>query len=92
MAGSEVAITVESMFSMNRAEAMMRGISREDDMPPDNTGGDPALHADNAKVPWPGLKSLPLSGPNSCVYKGLHIESGHLARPCRPPARPGAIA
>ena len=34
MAGSEVAITVESMFSMNRAEAMMRGISREDDMEP----------------------------------------------------------
>jgi hypothetical protein len=34
MAGSEVAITVESMFSMNSAEAMMRGISREDDMGP----------------------------------------------------------
>ena len=29
MAGSEVAITVESMFSMNSAEAMMSGISRE---------------------------------------------------------------
>jgi hypothetical protein len=29
-----VAITVESMFSMNSAEAMMRGISREDDMDP----------------------------------------------------------
>jgi hypothetical protein len=30
MAGSEVAMMVPSMFSMNRAEAMMRGIRRED--------------------------------------------------------------
>ncbi len=29
IAGKEVAITVESMFSMNRAEAMMSGMRRE---------------------------------------------------------------
>src|SRR5260221_1927297 len=30
MAGSEVAITVESMFSMNRAQATMRGMRSEE--------------------------------------------------------------
>ena len=35
MAGSDVAITVESMFSMNSAEAMISGMRREADvMPP----------------------------------------------------------
>ena len=29
MAGSDVAITVESMFSMNSAAAMMRGMRRD---------------------------------------------------------------
>jgi hypothetical protein len=35
IAGSEVAITVESMFSMNSADAMMSGMSRDEVMPLD---------------------------------------------------------
>jgi hypothetical protein len=39
IAGRAVAITVESMFSMNRATAMMSGTIRERNMPWAQVGG-----------------------------------------------------
>ena len=53
----------------------MRGISREDDMGLRYHTPPSPVHADYAKVTWDRLPPPPLSGPNSRVYKGLHIES-----------------